>query len=62
MEEIGPQADGRQVLINDDRLMITDFVHTENADDAECYHDCGLPRKGLFFSLESVSLGLAKYK
>ena len=35
MEEIGPQADGRQVLINDDRLMITDFVHTENADDAE---------------------------
>ena len=34
MEEIGPQADGRQVLINDDRLMITDFVHTENADDA----------------------------
>ena len=35
MEEIGPQADGRQVLINDDRLMITDFVHTENADDVE---------------------------
>ena len=35
MEEIGPQADGRQVLINDDRLMITDFVHTENADGAE---------------------------
>ena len=35
LEEIGPQADGRQVLINDDRLMITDFVHTENADDAD---------------------------
>ena len=53
---------GEQVSINDERLMINDGVHTENADDAECYHDCGLPRKGLFFSLESVSLGLAKYK
>ena len=32
MEEIGPQADGRQVLINDNRLMITDGVHTENTE------------------------------
>ena len=31
---IGPQADGvgEQGLINDERLMITDFVHTENAE------------------------------
>ncbi|MCI6500427.1 MAG: hypothetical protein MSA08_03575 [Prevotella sp.] len=30
----GPQADGggEQVLINDERLMITDVVHTENTD------------------------------
>ena len=30
----GPQADdgGEQGLINDGRLMITDFVHTENAE------------------------------
>ena len=31
---IGPQADGvgEQGLITDERLMITDFVHTENAE------------------------------
>ena len=29
----GPQADGgEQVLINDERLLIGDFVHTENAE------------------------------
>ena len=30
----GPQADGggEQVSINDGRLMITDFVHTENTE------------------------------
>ena len=30
----GPQADdgGEQVSINDERLMITDFVHTENTE------------------------------
>ena len=34
----GPQADdgGEQVLINDERLMITDFVHTENTDGYGC--------------------------
>ena len=33
----GPQADeaDEQGLINDGRLLITDFVHTENADDTE---------------------------
>ena len=33
----GPQADGvgEQVSINDERLMITDGVHTENADDTD---------------------------
>ena len=28
----GPQADGEQGLMNDDRLLITDGVHTENAE------------------------------
>ena len=34
----GPQADGggEQGLINDGRLMITDFVHTENTDGYGC--------------------------
>ena len=33
----GPQADeaDEQGLINDGRLLITDFVHTENTDDTE---------------------------
>ena len=33
----GPQADdgGEQGLMNDDRLLITDGVHTENTDDTE---------------------------
>ena len=33
----GPQADdgGEQGLINDERLMINDCLHTENADDTE---------------------------
>ena len=34
VDYIGPQADGvgEQGLITDERLMITDFVHTENAE------------------------------
>ena len=31
----GPQADGEQGLMNDDRLLITDGVHTENAEDTD---------------------------
>ena len=32
----GPQADeGEQVLINDERWMITDGVHTENTDETD---------------------------
>ena len=36
-ENGGPQADclGEQGLMNDDRLLITDGVHTENTDDTE---------------------------
>ena len=36
LKEMGPQADGgEQVSINDERLMIKDGVHTENADDTD---------------------------
>ena len=36
-ENGGPQADfvGEQGLMNDDRLLITDGVHTENTDDTK---------------------------
>ena len=37
LKEMGPQADGgEQVLINDERLMITDGVHTENTEGYGC--------------------------
>ena len=37
LKEMGPQADegGEQGLMNDDRLLITDGVHTENTDDTD---------------------------